>query len=245
MTDPRTQMMYVMQNEYGCIKIGRSVDPWQRRLSLRQSEHCTVELMAAFNGGGEHEEAVHIALRSYRLEGEWFDGCDAARAEISAIFAPCILEWPFDHDPVGSANWLNHLRVVREANYIKKAIAREIGILRSASEPSWVYDQGIFWCCYLARTGLKPKLMAGKEGSKTVIIWTNPETGSRVVLPSYTQSVELALLAWPDDIRPIAWEGTAFACSIAALTAVKARLPRVPRPGSDMRMRSKRPPNNF
>lgn len=234
MTDPRTQMMYVMQNEYGCIKIGRSVDPWQRRLNLRQSEHCTVELIAAFNGGGEHEEAIHIALRSYRLEGEWFDGSDAARAEIGAIFDPCNLEWRFDHDPVGTANWLNHLRVVREANYTRKAIAREIGILRSATEPSWVYDHGIFRCCYLAQTGTKPKLLADKESGETVIVWMNPETGSRVVLPSYTQSVELALLAWPDDIRPSVWEGSAFDCCIAALRAVKARLPKVPRPGSNM-----------
>lgn len=68
MTDPRTQMMYVMQNECGCIKIGRSVDPWQRRLNLRQSEHCTVELIAAFNGGGEHEEAIHKGGQSALAE---------------------------------------------------------------------------------------------------------------------------------------------------------------------------------
>lgn len=231
MTDPRAQQMYVMQNEHGCIKIGRSIDPWQRRLNLRQSEHCFVELIAAFEGAGGHEEAIHLALRSYRLEGEWFDGSDAARAEIAAIFAPCILEWRFENDPIGARKWLNHLRTVRNASYIRKAIAREIGILRGATEPSWVYDHGIFWCRHIAETGTKPMLRTAKERGKTINVWLNPETGSRVLLPSYTANPELALLAWPDNIRPDGWDGTAFDCCIAALRAIKARLPKVPRPG--------------
>jgi hypothetical protein len=202
MPDPRKQQMYVMQNEHGCIKIGRSVDPWQRRLNLRQSEHCFVELVAAFTNGGEHEEDIHIALRSYRLEGEWFDGSDAARAEIAAIFAPCVLEWRLDHDPLGAANWLNHLRVVREANYIRKAFARQIGILRAATEPSWVHDHGVFSCRHLAEFGTKPPLLSAKVDGKTVNVWIKPDTGSRVVLPSYTTNSELALLAWPEDVRP-------------------------------------------
>jgi hypothetical protein len=57
-----------MQNEFGCIKIGRSVDPWQRASALSQSEHCRVELIAAFEGGGEDEEAIHIELDDFRLE---------------------------------------------------------------------------------------------------------------------------------------------------------------------------------
>lgn len=234
MTDPKTQQMYVMQNEHGCIKIGRSVDPWQRRLNLRQSEHCFVELIAAFTNGGEHEEDIHIALSSYRLEGEWFDGSDAARAEIAAIFAPCVLEWQFDHDPLGAANWLNHLRVVREANYIKRAIAREIGILRGATEPSWVHDRSIFWWRYLAQCGAKPSLLPAKENGKTITFWIDPDKGSQEVVPAYTSNTDFALLAWPEDIRPNNWEGTAFDCCIAALTAIKARLPKVPRPDRNL-----------
>lgn len=234
MTDPRTQLMYVMQNEHGCIKIGRSVDPWQRRLNLRQSEHCAVELIAAFEGGGEHEEAIHIALGSYRLEGEWFDGSDAAKAEIGAIFAPCILEWRFNHHPAGAADWLDHLRIVREANYIRKAIAREIGILRKATEPSWVYDRSIFCWRYLAQYGIRPSLLPAKEDGKTITVWIDPNTEPRLVFPAYTTSVNLALLAWPDDIRPGAWEGTAFDCCIAALSAIKARVPKVSRPDRDL-----------
>jgi len=229
MTDPTTQLIYVMQNEHGCIKIGRSLDPWQRRLNLRQSEHCNVEVVAAFEGGGEHEEAIHLALGCYRIEGEWFDGSDRARAEIAAIFAPHVLEWQFSHNPDAAANWLDHLRVVRAANYIRKAIAREIGILRAATEPSWVYDRGVFWCRYLAETGTKPKLLTAKEGGETVNVWLNPDAGSRVVLPRYTASPELALLAWQDDVRPGAWDGTAFACCIAALQEIKSRVTKVPR----------------
>jgi hypothetical protein len=230
MTDPTTQLIYVMQNEHGCIKIGRSLDPWQRRMNLRQSEHCDLEVVAAFEGGGEHEEAIHLALGSYRLEGEWFDGSDPARAEIAAIFAPHVLEWQFSHNPAAAANWLDHLRVVRAANYIRKAITREIGILRAATEQGWVYDRGVFWCRYLAETGTKPILLTAKEGGETVNVWLNPEAGSRVVLPRYTASPELALFAWPDDVRPGAWDGTAFDCCIAALQEIKSKVPKVPRP---------------
>lgn len=236
MTDPATQHLYVMQNEHGCIKIGRSVDPWQRRLMLRQTEHCYVELIAAFEGGGEDEEVIHLALDSFRLEGEWFEGTDAARAAIAKVFSQDSLEWRFKHDPDRAAKWLDHLRVVRESNYIRKAIARQIGLLRAASEPSWIHDGAVFWCRYLAETGNAVMISVEKDKKndcQTVNVWFNPRTKKREVIPSYTSSVDLALLAWPDDFRPISWEGSAIECCIAALVAMKAQLPKVTRPKTE------------
>ena len=138
MTEPSSQHLYVMQNEFGCIKIGRSVDPWERRRALQHTEHCTVELVAAFEGGGEDEEAIHIHLHDHRLEGEWFDGSDEARAAVHRIFELDPSDWKFAHDPDGAAKWLDHLRVVRDAKYIYRALTGAIGQLRAATEPSWV-----------------------------------------------------------------------------------------------------------
>lgn len=229
MTAPASQHLYVMQNEFGCIKIGRSVDPWQRRINLRQSEHCCVELIAAFEGGGEEEEAIHIELDRFRLEGEWFDGADDARTAIEHIFGADKLQWQFAHDPAGAGKWLDHLSVVRNAAYIRRALSKEITRLRQATEPSWVLDGGVFWSRYLGETGNWTMIMVEKRKGRTVNVWHNPATNKQEVLPAYTSSVEEALLAWPDDLRPATWEGTAFECCIAALDAVRTRLPKVSR----------------
>lgn len=189
---PALQHLYVMQNEFGCIKIGRSIDPWQRRLNLRQTEHCSVELIAAFEGGGENEEAIHLELNEFRLEGEWFEGRHAARAAIERIFGPEPLEWKFAHDPEGAAKWLDHLRVVRAANYIRNLISNSIGILRSATEPSWVYDGRVFLCRYLAATGDLPALSVEERNGKTVNVWYHDGANKGELLPAYTSSIDLA-----------------------------------------------------
>ena len=132
--------------------------------------------------------------------------------------------------PVGSAKWLDHLRMVRETSYVRNAITRQIGLLRGATEPSWVYDGGVFWCRYLAETGNTLMLMTDKRNGQTVNCWRNPATGKSEMLPAYTASVEEALLAWPDDLRPASWEGSPMECCIAALAAIKGRLPKVARP---------------
>lgn len=188
-----------------------------------------VELVAAFEGGGEDEEAIHIELDGFRLEGEWFDGTDTARAAIERIFGPDPLEWEFSYDPDGAAKWLDHLRFVCGANYIRNSITREIGILRTATEPSWVYDLFVFRCRYLAETGNQPTLLTQKKDGNTVGAWLNPETDENEILPAYTSSVGEALLAWPDDLRPATWEGSPIECCLAALKAIRARLPKVAR----------------
>jgi hypothetical protein len=229
MTEPTSQHLYVMQNEFGCIKIGRSVDPWERRRNLCQSEHCKVELVAAFEGGGEDEEAIHIELDEHRLEGEWFNGLSEARAAVERIFHLHSSEWKFEHDPDGAAKWLDHLRVVRQAKYIYRAVTRQIGSLRMATEPSWVHDCGIFFCRYLAETGERPGISVERRRGKVVNVWYPPESSKGQVLPAYTSSLEAALLVWPDDLRPDTWEGSPIDCCIAALTEIRARLPKVPR----------------
>lgn len=228
MTEPTAQNLYVMQNEFGCIKVGRSVDPWERRRNLCQSEHCKVELVAAFEGGGEDEEAIHIELDEYRLEGEWFDGTGEARAAVESIFQMHPSEWKFDHDPDGAAKWLDHLRVVRAARYIDRMLAGVIATLRKTTEVSWVYDGDIFFCRHLAETGTRPFISAERRRGKVVTVCYTSDN-KRQVLPAYTSSVEAALMAWPDDLRPATWEGSPHECCATALAAMRSRLPKVPR----------------
>lgn len=229
MTEPTSQHLYVMQNEHGCIKIGRSVDPWQRCKSLRHTEHCQVELVAAYEGGGEDEESIHLELSDFWLEGEWFDGADNARAAIEGIFGLGPLEWKFAHDATGAAKWLDHLRVVRDGAYVRRALSRVIARLRTATQPSWVHDGDVFWCRYLAETGNRLMLLTDIQNGRTVNVWHNPATDKQEALPAYTSSVEEALLVWPDDERPASWEGSPIDCCIAALDVLRTRLPKVAR----------------
>lgn len=232
MTQPSSQHLYVMQNEFGCIKIGRSVDPWQRLLNLRQTEHCIVELIAAFEGGGEDEEAIHFELDAFRLEGEWFDGGKEARAAIQQIFEPVLLDWKYAHDAAGAALWLDHLRAVRGANYVRQMLTRQIGILRAATEASGFHDEAIFRCNHLVNSGERVWILCDDQDGQAVNTWHNPETGEREVIPAYTATIEDALRAWPSELRPQNWSGSPIECCIAALTAMRSRLPKVPRPST-------------
>lgn len=229
MTEPTEQNLYVMQNEFGCIKVGRSVDPWERRRNLCVTEHCKVELVAAFEGGGEDEEAIHIELDEYRLEGEWFDGVGEARAAVERIFHMDPSEWKFEHDADGAAKWLDHLRVARKADFTRRFLVATIGSLRQRPEPDWDHDVHIFWCGCLATIGDRPFISVKLRRGKSVPTWYNPETKKSETVPAYTASIEAALLAWPDDLRPAAWEGPPIDCCIAALTAIRERLPKVRR----------------
>ena len=235
MTAPTSQHLYVMQNEFGCIKVGRSVDPWERRRNLCQSEHCKIELVAAFEGGGEDEEAIHIELDEYRLEGEWFDGAGETRAAVERIFRLDPSEWKFDHDPDGATKWLGHLRGVRKAHAVRRFVATTISALRVPAEPDWDMDVHIFWCLCLIQMGDgasmddRPFISVKNWRGKTAGTWYNPESKRQEAVPAYTKSIDAALLAWPDDLRPNKWKGSPRECCLAALTELRARLPKVAR----------------
>lgn len=229
MTDPTTQHLYVMQNEFGCIKVGRSVDPWARQYALRQTERCQVELVIAVEGGGEDEEGIHYSLRKHHLVGEWFAGTDAARKAVVKEFRPLTLEWKFDHDPEGAAEWLDHLRVVRAAYSTRMGITREISILTTAAEPSEVYDYSLLRIFHYAKAGEDAVIVRQWQRPNKPLAWQNPATGEVEPIPAYSGNVDVALSAWPDDVRPETWDGTAIECCIAALRAIRLRLPKVPK----------------
>lgn len=224
MVDPTSQDLYVMQNEFGLIKIGRSLDCVTRLYNLRQTERCHIEIIAIYANAGADEETIHIALDDYRLFGEWFAGDDEARAAIEAeITPPEPLAWRFAYDEAGAEAWFNHMQVVRDASYISKAIHRQITILREAVKPSHLYDGRVAWALEIAATGEHSMVVTLREGETLIT------RRGQTLIPAYTASIENALLAWPEDIRPASWDGTAIECCIAALQAVRARLPKVPR----------------
>ncbi len=220
-----------MQNEFGLIKIGRSIDVERRRLTLQSTERCTIKTVEIFNGCGDMEESIHLDMEAHRLAGEWFDGSDEAKRALCELI-DCDdppITWPYAYDRAGARTWLDHINVVRHAAAIRRELYREITILRAADGPSWVYDGGIFGTKWRAVTGERPGLHTEKLSGKTATRWHDHKNGATGIVPAFTESIDNALLAWPDDLRPANWTGTPIECCIAALVAIRDRLPRVDR----------------
>lgn len=206
MVEPTRQSLYLMQNQHGLIKIGRSLNVEQRRQSLQTSERCSIQIVGIFSKFGDFEEAIHLRLNDFRVLGEWFLGTPEARAAISEGLGLPDIFWPIAYDPAAAEEWITHMEAVRVVRYLKKSIYREIGLLRSATEPSWVYDNAIYFICRAAEAG---KLSA---------------SDARPEVPKYTAEVEAALTIWPADRRPDSWENSAIACCIAGLQALQATI---------------------
>jgi hypothetical protein len=231
MVEPAKQDLYIMQNEFGLLKIGRSVDVERRRLKLQTSERCRISVVEVYVGCGDMEEDIHLDMDDYRLVGEWFDGSEEARMALCESVGCGVSppSWPYDLDGERAAAWLNHIAVVRHAAAIRRELYRQIAILRTADGPSWVYDCGIFFVKWRAATGARPFLHNEKADGQTVTRWHDPDTGATGIVPGFTRDAETALMAWPDDLRPAIWDGSPVECCIAALSAIRSRLPEVPR----------------
>ena len=229
MVNPASQHLYVMQNEFGLIKIGRSISVQTRRNNLQQTDQCRIEIVAVIDFWGPLEETIHLELDEFRLIGEWFYGDAEARAAIEGVIKrESSIDWPFAYDEVGAEKWFDHLTVVRRANYISKELYRTVRMMKASGEPGWVHDSRIHWSLHLARTGQRAMISIETRNGETVAVEYH-EGGTELVVPAYTAFVANALLVWPEDIRPAFWEGTAFDCCIAAMEAVRARLPKASR----------------
>ena len=81
----RGLFLYIMQNEHGLIKIGRSDDPQRRVVEAQKSARCPVTLIATFPEAGHFEEWVHIQMADHRIGLDWFEGTREARDVLAAL----------------------------------------------------------------------------------------------------------------------------------------------------------------
>lgn len=119
--------LYVMQNEHGLLKIGRSVRVEQRRAALEKTEDCRIAIVFVVEDEGLNEEWLHLEMDDHRVIGEWFEGSEEAKAHLLRT-----LEWT---EPVqrphafargeAAEGWLARL----EAKRAGRALNRELGRL--------------------------------------------------------------------------------------------------------------------
>lgn len=222
MVNPRSQDLYVVQNQFGLIKIGRSVDIDQRVDSIQKTTRCKLSVVATFSNCGDLEETVHLGAGEFRLLGEWFCGSEKARAAINNALGRSRIQWPISYDASRAAEWLRRLAIVRELEACSKALYREITILRTADGPHWAYDVGV---AALMRNPLidgslrdAACITAGSKGSIT------DRDGTKRPIPRFSADIDAALLVWPSAVRPTSFDGDPIVCCIAGLSAHRAVL---------------------
>ncbi len=190
--DTQAVSLYVMQNEFGAIKVGRSVEPEERKRQLVQELRCKIKLVTVMPKAGHREEWCHLQMAEHSLVGEWFAGTLAARNHIAKLLK-ATFTWPYEEDAEGLARWLERVADGRGHQYWRKrertVIRRLLGALQGTSKVRQYLDGDI-----ALLVGYE-SLTSGRNGDEAR--WRGE--GPYVVIPKYTHSIEAAKLLWPDD----------------------------------------------
>lgn len=224
--------LYVMQNDRGLIKIGRSTDVNGRRRALEATHGCEISLVAVFENDGHLEEQTHLSLDEYRIIGEWFEGNAKAKAAISAeLDLPEDITWPHAE---GSAETIEHWLSFIEGRRFLAASDREFSrLIRMMEEtkddrrndPGRFFDTHIW--TILNRFGPSPRggLVSDREPSGRIILEIVSEgvRSDERYVPFYTSDLDSAMQIWPEADRPKLSDSGPWDCCIAGLRFQKAR----------------------
>lgn len=230
-TESAIKELYVMQNAYGLIKIGRSQNPERRRQQLERQLGCSIALVSRQHGRGLDEEKVHLALQRHHLSHEWFKGSHEARRAVARILklGPG-LAWPYQLDELRAAEWATQFMAAQADSYWRSRRRRVIGILKGAelalgllaSYQKWGFaslDADI-WSA--DNPGEVCVITTGADGRSIALRNTNQGAPE---VPHYTTELTAAMTLWPVGSNPYSddpktWPRmTAFTCCIAALGA--------------------------
>jgi hypothetical protein len=212
------QSLYVMQNEFGLIKIGRSINPEQRRYSLEMVEKCQIALILVRPGDGHREEEFHIRLADHRVANEWFDGGEEARLAIADALAPDgQLIWPYQFDLERAEDWIDGFWDRQITGAFPKALNKLVGHVRNATKADWVIDSFAWEAYLMMETGIRPFIKTIRDGSGSTEI-----DGVEHRMPEFSRDLEAAMTLWPPGATPATWEGSALDCCKAALQARRA-----------------------
>lgn len=213
------QSLYVMQNQYGLIKIGRSLNPEQRRRALETCEDCRISLVHVRPNEGCREEEFHLRLHQHRLAGEWFDGTEEARGAVQAALAgDTNLSWPFRFDPAGASAWLDGFWARQDQAHVQREIGRSHNRLRDLNRASWVWDAVLWDLHWLMEAGIRPigSVDRGPDGEVIQRTWVE---GQELIVPRFTADLSAALSLWPSFDRPSDWSGSIIDCCKSAIDA--------------------------
>lgn len=221
--------LYVMQNEHGLIKVGRSQNPEARRASLQRNNRCRVELILVLPGKGDREEATHRRIGKFRMEGEWYEGtANACAAVARTVKRGCVLSWPFAYNADAAELWLDQFSEHRVRRYDRQRFQKLHSKVRHTQHPSRSIDSSIWEALMFLESGEWPLQHIMADGEPVGI----PDgDGPSIAIPRYTFDLDAAMSLWPRGERPPSWKGTALECCVAALELRRTwRFPRTSGP---------------
>ena len=217
--------LYVMQNEFGLIKIGQSVNPEERRLALQVEERCQIKLVLALSEKGNREKAIHRKVKDFNVGGEWFDGTkESQQAILKAIKPGLSLDWPYELNNKAADDWLEAFYDRREIRYRNRNVDECLRTIRRLNEPNWIVDSAI-WEALMHIEDRFIGVLVGEhdaDGFPSLDGFV-ADNDTPIRIPRYSSSLEDAMLLWPEDIRPISWEGTPIECCLAAILVRRKR----------------------
>lgn len=219
------QDLYVMQNEHGLIKVGRSVNPERRRRDLERSEQCRIALVHVLAAQGEREERVHLKLRRHLIEGEWFKGSSASRNAIAKeLGLEPDLAWPFLFDRVAAAAWLERFYSWRDDRAVDRLFGRLMTRIKACADHEWIANADIWHLLCVSDTGEQPIVSVQGQGEGVVLEGWQRGAKAPVRVPTYTSDLAACIELWPEDVRPTTWDGPPLECALAALAERRRRL---------------------
>lgn len=83
---------FILAEDAGVVKIGRSIDPCRRLKDM--VPHCpiTLDLLGSIEGPCKLERQIHTLLIDYHQRNEWFEWNDRVKGHVSAL-----LDGSFDY----------------------------------------------------------------------------------------------------------------------------------------------------
>lgn len=223
--------LYIMQNQLGLIKIGRSGNVEHRRRTVEIVDACAIQTVAILKNSGDLEETIHLALDDHRVIGEWFDGSEEARtAIVKAVCLRTDIAWPYslaDDDSI--CDWLDLIEDRRAMISADKAYQTCIREMRASSEcradPDRYLESKIWSVVWRFEYRCRTLVFRDKNANGDVVLTGHRSNSDEPdIIPRYTTDVTAALALWPDEDRPREWNGSAWECCIAAIEARKARV---------------------
>jgi hypothetical protein len=111
------------------VKIGYSVNPTRRRLSLESTRHANLELFATIKGGAGIERKMHKRFAEYRIHGEWFE----ASPELMAFIYSLRMDVAYDEAIQFDAIYAHRQAKIRKQAAGDPLAASPIQIVRNAA----------------------------------------------------------------------------------------------------------------
>lgn len=218
----RGLFLYVMQNEHGFIKIGRSDDPRRRLMEVQKSARCPVALIATFPEAGHFEEWVHIQMADHHIGFEWFEGTREAMDVLAALLG-LELTWAYAFEGTSAHAWTKRLLDSGTERYWRKRERDVIRRIKGAVTGNGIFRAHVDGSAHLdgyiaPHVGFRDPVVQDIRDGRPVLLARLGPSEKMTIVPAYTRSMEAALSLWlPNRGRPIQSFERAVECCFIGL----------------------------